>query len=251
MNIPIPTVISLVLSTKSDMSIFKFSPKMPVRLVFDSFSLLMVILCLAYYWQGNKVHEWLGAALFLFIALHNTYNRLWYRHINKHIKKPKPLIIVFLNGCLILTALTLLMTSLLVSREVLPNISENPGYFIRSVHIAAGYWLFALVAMHAGLNGNKVASWFTRYSFIRKAPVHIGMKLLLAAVSIQGIISFKEMAMVDKLTMNPVLFMWDFSNLPGFIFHHISIFVFISFTTFYTMHRMRWKNWLKASKENA
>jgi heme/copper-type cytochrome/quinol oxidase subunit 2 len=224
---------------------------MPARLVFDCLSLLMVILCLAYYWQGNKVHEWLGVALFLFIMLHNTYNRIWYRHINKHVEKPKSMIVTLLNGCLIITALTLLTTSLLVSREVMPNISESPGYFVRSVHIVAGYWLFVLVAIHAGLNGNKVTNWFSGYRFMRKAPVHIGMKLLLLAVSIQGIISFNEMVLLDKLTMNPVLFMWDFSNLLGFIFHHISIFVFISFTTFYAVHRMRWQHWFKASKKSA
>lgn len=233
------------------MSLFKFSPKIPARLVFDSLSLLMVILCLAYYWQGNSVHEWLGVGLFLLIALHNTYNRIWYRNLNKHIKKPKSRIILLLNSVLIITALVLLITSVFISRTVIPNISENPGYFIRSIHIAAGYWLFTLIAMHAGLNGAKVASWFTRYRFIRKAPVQISIKLLLIAVSIQGFFSAKEMVLLDKLTMNPVLFMWDFTYPYRFILHHISIFVFISFTTFYVMHRLQWQHWFKASKENA
>ena len=222
------------------MSIFRFTPKIPTRLLLDCVSLLMLIICLAYYWLGNLTHEWLGLALIAFMIIHNFFNQLWYRHINKHVKKTRPRFILMLNIILLAVVLTLVTTSLFVSRELVPNISERPSNVIRRLHFASGYWMFIIVAIHVGFNSNKVLNWLHNYSWSRNETFQTFLRLSICSIGIIGLFSIDEMVFIDKLLMNPVLFMWDFSNPYGFIFHHLAIFIAVSLISYLVLHRIRW-----------
>lgn len=200
------------------------------RLALDLLAAVLLVAGLAYWWLGNLAHELIGTAMFVLIFAHNVFNRrVWARARAGRYDGQRSL-----NGMVIVllaTAMTaLLVTSIILSRDLIGlKVSANVST-ARQMHSLAAYWGFVFVALHLGIR------WRVVMTTLRNA---IGLALssglwlwVLRAVtfgiSLHGVRAFAELSLGDKLLLIPSLDLWDFNEAAArFFVNHLSIMVLI------------------------
>ncbi|EJJ29502.1 DUF4405 domain-containing protein [Rhizobium sp. CF142] len=183
-----------------------------LRILLDFVAVALLVACLAYWWQDNLIHELLGTALFVLVLAHNVFNRQW-------LGAPKASDAPRLISTLVIVStaslmLTMIMTSLLISRDVFAFTAITGAFTIREIHMFAAYWTLLVVSLHLGTR------WFAVIAICRKLFGLQGsnrwrkgfLRLLVAGISIWGVRSYSEMAFGSKLMLTYSLDMWDFNE---------------------------------------
>ncbi|MQB07527.1 DUF4405 domain-containing protein [Agrobacterium tumefaciens] len=197
-----------------------------LRLLLDFLAVALVIACLAYWWLDNLSHELFGTALFVLVIVHNVFNRRWYGSVTKRKVDATRIVNLVTIFCLAIGMTVMLVTSLLVSRDVFPFTALSGAFAVREIHMFAGYWVLLIIAIHLGTRWGVVMK--TIQSTLRLAsPSTLRTMVLRAmalAIAIWGVKSSFEMAFGTKLMLNYSLDMWDFSeNTVGFFIGYASI----------------------------
>ena len=78
----------------------------------------LLLAALGYDWLGNVAHEIFGTAMFLLLITHNTFNRRWYGSAVESVRDARGWLNTASIFALLVTMLTLLVTSLMISRTV-------------------------------------------------------------------------------------------------------------------------------------
>ncbi|SOC91755.1 protein of unknown function [Rhizobium sp. AN5] len=197
-----------------------------LRLLLDFLAVALVIACLAYWWLDNLSHELFGTALFVLVIVHNVFNRRWYGSVTKRKVDATRIVNLVTIFCLAIGMTVMLVTSLLVSRDLFPFTALSGAFAVREIHMFAGYWVLLIIAIHLGTRWTVVMN--TIQSTLRLAsPSTLRTMVLRAmalAIAIWGVKSSFEMAFGTKLMLTYSLDMWDFSeNTVGFFIGYASI----------------------------
>jgi len=197
-----------------------------IRLLLDFVAIGLVVACLAYWWRDNLTHEIFGAALFLLVIGHNVFNRLWYGRVGKGKRDAVRIFNIATIICLAIAMLIMLVTSLLISRDLFTFMALDGGFAIREIHMFAGYWVLLIIAIHLGTRWGVVMNTvggMTGYAGPRW-PVTAVLRLLAAIIVLWGIRSSFEMTFGSKLLLTYSLDMWDFNESTwGFFVNYASI----------------------------
>jgi Domain of unknown function (DUF4405) len=197
-----------------------------LRLLLDFLAVGLVIACLAYWWLDNLSHELFGTALFALVITHNVFNRRWYGAVSKGRRDPVRIFNVVTIICLAVAMLIMLVTSLLISRDVFHFMSLDRAFAVREVHMFAGYWLLLIIAIHLGTRWAVVMNVFGVMSGLQgRSPFRTTLARVLAlAIAAWGVESSFEMAFGSKLMLTYTLDMWDFTESTlGFLLNYGSI----------------------------
>lgn len=184
------------------------------RLVLDLIAVGLIIGCLAYWWLDNLSHELFGAALFTLVIVHNVFNRRWYGGVTKRRLDAVRIVNLVTIASLAIAMTIMLVTSLLISRDLLPFTSMGGAFAVREIHMFAGYWVLLIIAIHLGTRWQVVMSvgrglvGVSGASSFRTAI----LRLTSLAVAVWGIRSSFEMAFGRKLMLSYSLDMWDFNE---------------------------------------
>lgn len=184
------------------------------RLVLDLIAGGLLLAGLAYWWQGNTVHEVIGTSMFALLFAHNIFNRSWWGTMARAPREPRRLIDASLTLPLLVVMVALLATSLAISRTVFSFLPLDAGFTARQVHAAAGYWSLVLVSLHLGLrwqrvmNVMRIACRFTNASRMRTAV----LRVVALAVAIRGACVLQLMGVLDKLSVQLSPDGWDFES---------------------------------------
>ncbi|NSZ65468.1 DUF4405 domain-containing protein [Agrobacterium tumefaciens] len=197
-----------------------------LRLLLDFLAVALIIACLAYWWLDNLSHELFGTALLVLVIVHNVFNRRWYGGVTKRKVDATRIVNLVTIFCLAIGMTVMLVTSLLVSRDLFPFTALSGAFAVREIHMFAGYWVLLIIAIHLGTRWGVVMK--TIQSTLRLAsPSTLRTMVLRAmalAIAIWGVKSSFEMAFGTKLMLNYSLDMWDFSeNTVGFFIGYASI----------------------------
>lgn len=197
-----------------------------IRLLLDFVAVALVIACLAYWWLDNLSHELFGTALFVLVIVHNVFNRRWYGGVTKRRMDASRIFNLVTIFCLAIGMMVMLVTSLLVSRDLFPFTALSGAFAVREIHMFAGYWVLLIIAIHLGTRWTVVMN--TIQSTVRLASPSpsrtIVVKATALAIAIWGVNSSFEMAFFTKLMLTYSLDMWDFSeNTLGFFTGYASI----------------------------
>lgn len=214
------------------------TPAFSIRILLDCAALIIFITCLAYYWLGNVVHEWLGLLLFCIGIIHNFINRHWFRRLPQHTKKTRSLLFLLLNTCFLLTMIVLLISSVVLSRTVLPWFTDSANYLTRDIHVTAAYWAFILMSLHVGMSSQKIVAWAKKrlnYHPKNSLLIQCMAGVIAAGIAFQGLSSASTLIIKERLTMTPTLFMWDFTQPSGYLLHHLAVFAMIVIVTYYSL----------------
>lgn len=196
-----------------------------LRLLLDGVAAGLLFVALAYYWLSNTMHEWVGTIIFMLLITHNIFNRRWYGAIAKARREPRSVIDITLTLSLLLAMLTLLVTSLMISRSVFGFLQINAGFTARQIHILAAYWVLVFVGIHLGLRWGMVMNAMRSAFKIAGKSVFRAMvlRLMAAAIAAYGIQSSFVMGVFSKLTLQMSLDGWDFEeSAPGFFLNWFS-----------------------------
>ena len=185
-----------------------------LRLTLDVGSLLLLISGLAYWWSGNRLHEWIGLAFFTLVLVHNGFNRRWYGRLKSTVKHPRGRLTVVLNALFLSSLLILLATSFVVSRDVFAFLPFSAGITSRELHLVSAYWALILLGLHLGLNW-PIVRGLLRFNLSLKvpAPLSLAAKTFgFIGVLLLGVNSAIVLGIGPKLINQVSLTMWDFNT---------------------------------------
>lgn len=207
-----------------------------LRLILDLAAICLLLVAMAYGWLGNLAHEIIGTAMFALLLTHNIFNRRWYGTIPRRTRAPRTLITRVINLSLLVTMLTLLVTSLLISRDVFAFLPLTSTFTARQIHTLVGYLALLIAAFHLGLH------WSMLMAFVRGKLglasrsnwLTFALRGLAASVAVYGVYSLFELNVGSKLLMRPSMEFWDFeAAAPSFFGHLIGIVGFGAFASHY------------------
>lgn len=185
-----------------------------LRLFLDFAAVILIIACLAYWWLDNLSHELFGAALFALIIAHNVFNRRWYGSVSGGRHDCARVFNIIIIAGLALVMLILLVTSVLISRDLFAFMDFNVGYGVREIHMFAGYWFLLILGVHLG------GRWAVVMIICRGVFGIMGQSLVrmvalrcaAGIVILWGVKSCFAMTFGSKLTLTYTLDMWDFNE---------------------------------------
>ncbi|MBY3416334.1 DUF4405 domain-containing protein [Rhizobium laguerreae] len=213
-----------------------------IRLLLDFLAVALIIACLAYWWLDNLFHELFGTALFALVIMHNVFNRRWYGSVTKRKVDATRIVNLVTIFCLAIGMLVMLVTSLLVSRDLFPFTALSGAFAVREIHMFGGYWVLLIVSIHLGTRWEVVMNAFRATFRLQPNAVRAWVARILAlVVAAWGVKSFSEMALGSKLMLTYSLDMWDFneSTLEFFI-NYLSIVGLFAAVTHYGLFSVRW-----------
>lgn len=150
-----------------------------------------------------------------FALAHNALNQIWYRSKAKRLPSKRfGYTRLLAHVGFVLVAISLLISSAVLSRSINTYGPINYDYWVRQAHQLSAYWLLIMVGIHLGRNWPKIVSLLAAkqpqwLQTIRIKPIEIGVtfdSLLLAGYG------FVQLGIQHKLLMIPSLNMWDFAN---------------------------------------
>ncbi|WP_425644472.1 DUF4405 domain-containing protein [Agrobacterium leguminum] len=214
-----------------------------IRLLLDFVAVALVIACLAYWWLDNLSHELFGTALFVLVIVHNVFNRRWYGGVPKRRMDATRIVNLVTISCLAIGMTVMLVTSLLVSRDLFPFTALSGAFAVREIHMFAGYWVLLIIAIHLGTRWTGVMN--TIRSSLRLASQSTLRTTVLRAttftIAIWGVKSSFDMAFATKLMLTYSLDMWDFNESTlGFFLNYGSIVGLFIAVTHYGLCSLRW-----------
>jgi len=213
-----------------------------MRLILDFIEVELIVACLAYWWLDNLSHELFGTALFLLVIAHNVFNRRWFGSVAKRKMDAVRVINLVTIVCLAIAMMIMLVTSLLISRDLFPYTAFGGAFAVREIHMFTGYWALLIVALHLGTRWQIVMSVCRGLVGISSQNVCRTAILRLAVVVIVawGARSSFKMAFGSKLTLTYSLDMWDFNESTlGFFVNYAAIVGMFAAITHYALLGMR------------
>jgi len=213
-----------------------------IRILLDFIAAGLIIACLAYWWLDNLSHELLGTALFGLVIAHNVFNRRWHGAVAKGRYGATRIINLVTIIALALAMLVLLVTSLLISRDLFSFTALDGGFAVREIHMFTAYWVVLILAIHLGTRWTMVMQ-VCRTTFGINSPSRLRtvvIRCIAAAIALWGVTSMSEMAFGSKLMLTYSLDMWDFQeSTVGFFVNYACIVGLVASLTHYALGIIR------------
>ncbi|MBX4862451.1 hypothetical protein G9X64_01065 [Rhizobium sophorae] len=184
-----------------------------VRLLMNAVAGGLLLAALAYDWLGNLAHELIGTAMFALLIFHNTFNRRWYGSTaRKGGRNLRGWLNIVTIGALAATVLSLLVTSLIISRS----------FGARQLHAQAAYWTLVIVAVHIGMRWAMIMA--SMRAWLRLRAPSVGrtwiLRALALAVAAYGVHSWMVMGTGSRLMAEMTLNLWNFEEAALRFFLH-------------------------------
>jgi len=198
---------------------------MLIRLVIDLSMTVLMFIAMAYHITGNTIHELVGVTLVLLFIIHNILNRRWYKTIFKGKYSVRSILSIVVNLLFLISMAVVIISSVPISRDILPFIPANNEMLFIQIHVMTSYWGFIFMAVHIGM------SWGTIINAVRKMTGITGtsrirtlsLRVIAVLIVIYGVQASIERDMFYKLTVyNPFGWGFDDSSME-FLVDHLSI----------------------------
>jgi hypothetical protein len=137
----------------------------------------------------------------------------------------------------------MLITSVLISRDLFSFMALYGGFAVREIHMFAGYWVLLIIAVHLGTRWAVVMAICRGIFGIANRSLARTLAIRCAAVliAIWGMRSWFEMAFGSKLMLTYSLDMWDFDESTlGFFVNYASIVGLCAGITHYGLGLLRY-----------
>lgn len=214
-----------------------------IRLLLDFLAVALIIACLAYWWLDNLSHELFGTALFTLVILHNVFNRRWYGSVIRRRMDVTRIVNLVTIVCLAVCMALMLVTSVIISRDLFPFAAPGGAFAVREIHMFAGYWVLFLLGLHLGTRWDvvlTVARGLFRI-FAPNAYRSAALRIAALAIAAWGFKSTLDMGFGSKLMLTYSLDMWDFNESTlEFFLNYGSIIGMLASATHYGLKVARW-----------
>ena len=209
-----------------------------IRLGLDAAATALLLAGLAYWWLGNFAHELIGAGMFLLLLIHNLFNRRAWGNVTRGRYDSRRRLNITIILLLAAAMVGLLITSVVISRNLFGLYATGNVSLARRVHSAAAFWALVVVALHLGTRWTVVMASLRNAFGLRPglAIRTLTLRLATLGIALHGVRAMFEMTLASKLLMLPALDMWDFSEATaGFFLNYLAIMVTIGAASRYGM----------------
>jgi len=124
------------------------------RMTVDISMVILLPVLMGYSLVGETAHEVIGMIMGVLFAVHITLNRRWFAAIFRGKYDLRRIVVTALNISLLLCVITSMVSGIMLSKHLFSFLNVRGGAaFMRTLHLLAGYWGFALMSLHAGTHG--------------------------------------------------------------------------------------------------
>lgn len=195
-------------------------PKTKIKLGIDFGMTLLLLALMAYQVVGEKLHEWLGAAMLVLFIAHHLLNLSWYRNLGKGRYGPVRVLSTVLDFAVLAALLALGYSGIVLSRHVFAFLPINGGMALaRVLHLAGSYWGFVLMSLHLGLHGGMMLGLFRRWVSPQRPPALAwGLRLLGVVVALYGAFCFIQADIFSYMFLQNEFAFFDFEKSAVLVF---------------------------------
>lgn len=136
--------------------------KKSIKILIDVTMTILFMIQMAYHITGNALHEWLGMLLFGLFVLHHLLNLRWHQNLFKGKYPPIRVLMLTLDAALFVSMLGMMISGIMLSREVFGFLHLRAGMFGRRLHMVSTAWGYLLMAAHIGLHWGQVVAAMRR-----------------------------------------------------------------------------------------
>ena len=200
--------------------------KVLFRLVNDLVMTVLMLIAMAYYITGNKIHEVVGVVVLLLFVVHNFLNRRWYKTILKGKHNVRRILQIGINLLFLATMALMMISAVLISSDLFPFIPINNDMMLRQIHVQTAYWGFIIMAVHIGLSWGMIINSARRMTGLTgtSRTRTIALRILAVLIVIYGVHSSFEREMGSKLTIYNTFGNWfNDDSIIRFLIDHLSI----------------------------
>lgn len=206
--------------------------KLAIKLIVDLGLTVSMLVAFAYHLTGPTAHEWIGLTMFALLTAHNGLNWRWYRNIGRTGAGLNARLSLAMTLAILTVTVVLLISSLMVSREIFNSIRANNGFLMRQIHTLAAYWILVLMSVHVGLHWNLIMS-VVRRLFRVSGSCRLRstlVRLAGAAVLAGGFWASIDRGLASKLLMRHSFDYWAGSAAGFFITYLLIMGLYIGLT---------------------
>ncbi|WP_239495811.1 DUF4405 domain-containing protein [Yoonia maritima] len=212
------------------------------RILLDFIAVLLFVSAMAYWAFGNLAHEVIGTVFFALLIAHNVFNQRWYGTVRRVRPDPVRLFNMVIIAAMALSMMILLVTSILISKDVFAAVALNAAFAVRAAHMFVAFWALVFLGVHLGTRWTLVmtiagrAFGFAKPNLLRAWALWV----MVAAVAVKGAFAMREMGIFTRLRFQYALDMWDFNaDMIGFFVNYLSIIGLLAALTYYSQRIWR------------
>lgn len=189
--------------------------KMKIKITLDLFMTVVLLALMAFQITGQELHEWFGAGMLVLFLAHNILNFKWYKNLFKGRYTMFRVLQTVIDLAVLAAMLCLAYSGMLMSRYALSFIPLGGSMALaRQMHMAASYWGFVLMSIHAGLHYGMVVSIAGKAVKDRKIPKAAVWVLRVFAILIAayGTVCFYRADIISYMLLTNQFAFFDFEQ---------------------------------------
>lgn len=190
------------------------------RIMIDAAMTVLLLLVMGYMITGQRLHEWLGAAIFALFILHHILNRKWYANILRGKYSVGRVLQTVINILLTAAMLGLMVSGIIMSRYVFDFLPVHGGAsFARLLHLLCSHWAFVLMSMHLGLHWGMAVHMMGKIFGVKSTSNTRSIIIRIVAITIAayGAWSFIKNDFLSYMLLRSTFAFFDFEQ-PVFMF---------------------------------
>lgn len=207
-----------------------------LKIIVDIVMTVLILILMAYHITGNRLHEWLGIVFFILFIIHHYLNLNWYRNVLRGKYTSIRICMVITNFLLMATMIGMVVSGILVSRNIFRFLNIRAGMLGRKLHMISAAWGFCLIAVHLGLHLDMILKVIRKMVFKpqRSTVVFYGTAFLISGYGIYAMLKRK---IVDRMLLRIEYVFFDY-NEPILLFFADYISVLVLFASvFYCLFK--------------
>lgn len=208
--------------------------KQIVKACIDIIMTVLFIALMAYHITGNSLHEWMGTILFALFMLHHILNLNWYKAIFKGKYSAARILLTVLNVLLFAAMAGMMISGVMLSREVFGFLNLRAGMFSRRLHMISTSWGYLLMSAHIGLHFGLIAGIFKRKIPIKSKWIGVIGTLAAILAAGYGIYAFLTRQLADRMFLLMEYAFFDYEESPLFFLgDYLCILILFASVAFY------------------
>lgn len=203
-----------------------------IKIIVDTFMLILFFLLMGYHLFDNVKHEWFGASVFFLFVLHNALNWRWYKNLFRGRYNRIRIEITAVNLLLWIFMIMNVTSAIMISRVVFAPLNLVNGSVGRRMHLFSTSWTFLFISFHFGMHTGMFVGIFKKHIKLPEETikcVKLILRVLIFALSIYGVV-----VLVQREIYKDLFFITEFKFLDfdepkiKFFFDYFSIFTLFS-----------------------
>ena len=195
--------------------------KKKIRMTVDSAMVILLPVLMGYSLVGETAHEIIGIVMAALMATHITLNRKWFTAIFRGKYNLKRTVTTAVNLLLVVCVIMSMVSGIMLSKHIFTFLGIQAGVsLMRTLHLLAAYWGFALMSFHAGTHG----------SMIIKNIHHKWLAAFPLLISLYGIYALIKRGFVQYMLLTVQFAFLDFDK-PFIFFYMDYLAIMVLFMT--------------------